>query len=153
MHVYGTTILSLDLGVKTGWSLSKNSVITSGTEFFKEGKTSNGGLKFILFSKFLSRFEEFEIDDVYYEEVKRHAGTYAAHVYGGFQSHLMAWCLHKNVNLHGVGVKTIKKFITGNGNADKQMVINSVISNGFSPKDDNEADSIALLLYAMRGID
>nr|WP_253307849.1 hypothetical protein [Rickettsia endosymbiont of Ceutorhynchus assimilis] len=40
---------------------------------------------------------------------------------------------------------TIKKHITGKGNATKYAVIDAVKSKGFSPKDDNEADSLALL--------
>jgi hypothetical protein len=45
-------------------------------------------------------------------------------------------------------VKTIKKFITGCGNASKQDVINAVQTRGYRPIDDNEADAIALALLA-----
>ena len=49
----------------------------------------------------------------------------------------------------GVPVGTIKRHITGKGNADKQEVIAAVRERGFSPADDNEADAIALLLWAI----
>ena len=49
----------------------------------------------------------------------------------------------------GVPVGTIKRFITGKGNADKQAVIAAVKERGFSPADDNEADAIAILLWAL----
>ena len=49
----------------------------------------------------------------------------------------------------GVPVGTIKRFIAGKGNADKAAVIAAVRQRGFYPADDNEADAIAILLWAM----
>ena len=44
---------------------------------------------------------------------------------------------------------TIKRYVTGKGNANKEAVIAAVSARGFGPTDDNEADAIALLLWAM----
>ena len=44
---------------------------------------------------------------------------------------------------------TIKRHIAGKGNADKQAVIDAVRRLGFSPADDNEADALALLHWAI----
>ena len=41
------------------------------------------------------------------------------------------------------------RFIAGKGNADKQAVIAAVKGRGFTPVDDNEADAIAILLWAI----
>ena len=38
---------------------------------------------------------------------------------------------------------------TGKGNADKQAMIAAVRERGFEPADDNEADAIAILLWAL----
>jgi len=38
---------------------------------------------------------------------------------------------------------------TGKGNADKAAVIAAVRARGYSPVDDNEADAIAVLLWAL----
>ena len=46
-------------------------------------------------------------------------------------------------------VGTIKRFIAGKGNADKTAVIAAVRARGFDPTDDNEADAIAILLWAI----
>ena len=46
-------------------------------------------------------------------------------------------------------VGTIKRFIAGKGNADKAAVIAAVRERGFSPADDNEADALAILLWAI----
>ena len=49
----------------------------------------------------------------------------------------------------GVPVGTIKRFATGKGNAGKDAVVAAVRARGFSPADDNEADAIAILLWAI----
>jgi Holliday junction resolvasome RuvABC endonuclease subunit len=48
-----------------------------------------------------------------------------------------------------VPVGTIKRHIAGKGNADKAAVIAAVKALGFDPQDDNEADALALLLWAI----
>ena len=86
---------------------------------------------------------------IYFEEVRRHIGTDAAHIYGGFLATLTAWCERKGVAYQGVPVGTVKRFATGKGNADKQAVLAAMRSRGFNPADDNEADAIAILLWAI----
>ena len=44
---------------------------------------------------------------------------------------------------------TIKKHATGKGNANKDQMIGAVRMRGHTPADDNEADAIALLLWAI----
>jgi Holliday junction resolvasome RuvABC endonuclease subunit len=53
------------------------------------------------------------------------------------------------VAYQGVPVGTVKRFATGKGNADKQAVLAAMRSRGFNPADDNEADALAILLWAM----
>ena len=55
------------------------------------------------------------------------------------------WLEDKNIPYSGVPVGTIKKHVTGKGNANKQAIINAVRGLGFDPRDDNEADALALL--------
>ena len=49
----------------------------------------------------------------------------------------------------GVPVGTIKKHASGKGNAPKQAMIDAARQRGFNPADDNEADAIAILLWAL----
>jgi len=86
---------------------------------------------------------------VWFEEVRRHAGTDAAHVFGGFLATLSTWCEQRSVPYQGVPVGTLKRFATGKGNAGKEAVIAAVRARGFTPADDNEADALALLLWAL----
>ena len=89
------------------------------------------------------------IDAVYFEEVRRHAGTDAAHVQGGLLATLTAWCEEHGIPHGGVPVGTIKRFATGKGNADKAATIAAMRGRGFDPADDNVVDAIALLLWAL----
>jgi Holliday junction resolvasome RuvABC endonuclease subunit len=88
-------------------------------------------------------------DAVYFEEVRRHAATDAAHVYGGLLATLTAYCEEKKCPYQGVPVGTIKKHATGKGNASKQQMIAAMKAKGHSPADDNEADALAILYWAL----
>ena len=146
-----TTILALDLGTITGWAISTDSHITSGTECFNNDRYSGGGMRFLRFRKWLDEMKSLNngLDEVYFEEVRRHRGTDASHVYGGFMGHLTAWCEQEGIPYAGIPVGTIKKFMTGSGNAGKQAVIEAVKAKGCQPKDDNEADALALLYWRL----
>lgn len=85
---------------------------------------------------------------VFFEEVRRHAGTDAAHVYGGLLGTLTAWCERRTIPYSGVPVATIKRHATGKGNADKSAMIAAAKARGFNPTDDNEADALAILFYS-----
>ena len=145
-------IIALDLGTTTGFATCDNSgKITSGTASFKVGRFEGGGMPFLRFKRWLTDFKNTlgVIDEVYFEEVRAHKGVDAAHKYGGFVAHLTSWCEHHQISYQGIPVGTIKKHITGKGNADKQSVITAVKNKGFNPVDDNEADSLALLDFIL----
>lgn len=146
------SLLSLDLGTTTGWAvLHQDRTITSGSESFKPGRFEGGGMRFLRFKRWLTEIKNSVdgIDAVYFEEVRRHAGVDAAHAYGGFMAHLTAWCEHHQIPYQGVPVGTIKRHVTGKGNADKAAMVAVVTARGYLPVDDNEADAIALLLWAI----
>ncbi len=145
-------ILSLDLGTKTGWAVRDNSGnIQSGSELFKASKFDSYGVIFLKFKNWLTELKHRyqDIDHIYFEAVRRHLGTDAAHMYGGYMSQLTAWATHHDIPYQGVPVGTIKKHITGKGNASKNEVITAIKAKGFTPIDDNEADALALLDFVL----
>ena len=147
-----TCLLALDLGTQTGWALrSRDGSIISGSESFRPGRFEGGGMRFLRFKRWLTEIKQSVdgIDAVYFEEVRRHAGVDAAHAYGGFMAHLTAWCEHHQIPYQGVPVGTIKKAATGKGNAGKDAMIAAARARGFAPQDDNEADALALLAWAV----
>jgi hypothetical protein len=146
------TILALDLGTTTGWAIrGYDGLITSGTASFRPGRFDGGGMRYLRFTNWLSEIDRLSgpISAIWFEEVRRHAGTDAAHVYGGLMATLTAWAELRGVSYQGVPVGTIKRHATGKGNAPKEAMIAAVRGRGFSPVDDNEADAIALLLWAI----
>lgn len=141
------TVLALDLGGVTGWYTfhSGTGAEHYGYMDFRNTRFSGGGMPFLKFRKFLqSASEMLEVREVYYEEVRRHLGTDAAHAYGGYLSQLTVWAEENGVPYEGVPVQTIKRFATGKGNASKDAVLDAVRGWGYRPHDDNVADAIAL---------
>ena len=147
-----TTILALDLGTTTGWALrSSDGAITSGSASFRPQRFEGGGMRFLRFKRWLAELKDMAggIHSLHFEEVRRHASTDAAHAYGGFLATLTAWCEHHQIPYQGVPVGTIKKHATGKGNAGKDLVIAAITALGHAPADDNEADALALLHWAI----
>jgi Holliday junction resolvasome RuvABC endonuclease subunit len=147
-----TTILALDLGTQTGWAVhARDGHITSGSESFRPQRFEGGGMRYLRFKRWLTEIKQSVdgIDAVYFEEVRRHAGVDAAHAYGGFLAHLTAWCEHHQIPYQGVPVGTIKKHATGKGNAGKADMIAAMQAKGYPVSDDNEADALALLHWAI----
>ena len=145
------TVLALDLGTTTGWALrSHDGGITSGTMTFRPSRFEGGGMRFLRFRGWLEEVAALSggVARIVFEEVRAHAGTDAAHIYGGFLAHLSAWCEERSIAYQGVPVATIKRFATGKGSADKAKMVAAIQARGFAPADDNEADAIALLLWA-----
>jgi hypothetical protein len=146
------TILALDLGTTTGWAIRGfDGLITSGTVSFRPGRYDGGGMRYLRFTNWLTEIDRLSgpITTIWFEEVRRHAGTDASHVYGGLMATLTAWAELRGIPYAGVPVGTIKRHATGKGNAPKQAMIDAARTRGFSPADDNEADAIAILLWAI----
>ena len=121
----------------------------SGTEKFQYGRMERPSYRWLKFRAFLAKQRTADqIHAVYYEDVKQHAGTLAAHVYGGFLAMLEMWYAANNLPLWPVGVGQVKKHWTGKGNADKLAMVETARSKGFHPKDNNQADALAILSLA-----
>ena len=146
------SILALDLGTTTGWAMKlPDGCIVSGTMSFRPGRYEGGGMRYLRFRSWLDEMQRMvpRLSAVYFEEVRRHAGTDAAHIYGGFLAHLSAWCEQRRLPYQGVPVGVIKRFATGKGNAGKDAVIAAMTAKGHQPADDNEADALAILHWAL----
>ena len=159
-------ILTLDLGTTTGWALRlANGPVAHGFVSFKSQRFEGGGMRYLRFGRWLadmlalsgqqsgsqtgSQTNLTGIGAVYFEEVRRHLGVDAAHVYGGLLATLTAWCEHHQIPYQGVPVGTIKRHATGKGNAGKAEVIAAMKALGHPVTDDNEADALALLHWAL----
>jgi Holliday junction resolvasome RuvABC endonuclease subunit len=151
-------ILALDLGTTTGWALSlPDHSVTHGFVSFKPQRFEGGGMRYLRFRRWLDEVLATTppssgvsgLDAVYFEEVRRHLGVDAAHAYGGFLATLTSWCEHQKIPYQGVPVGTIKRHVTGKGNAGKAEVAEAVRALGHPAIDANEADALALLHWVM----
>jgi hypothetical protein len=148
----GGAILALDLGTTTGYAIAAaTGAIVSGTVSFRPSRYDGGGVRYLRFRAWLDGVatDAGGIGVIHYEEIRRHLGTDAAHIFGGLFATLTAWCEQHGIAYQGVPVGTIKRFIAGKGNADKGAVIAAIRARGFAPADDNEADALAILLWAI----
>jgi Holliday junction resolvasome RuvABC endonuclease subunit len=140
--------LALDLGTNCGWAYRYESggLTVSGKWNLKPGRYDGGGMRFV---RFLAKLDELHaarpIGMVCFEEVRRHLGVDAAHIYGGLMGHLQSWCENKNIPYEGIAVGTIKKFATGRGNADKPAMMAAAQRAGYAPESEDEADALAIL--------
>ena len=81
--------------------------------------------------------------------MRRHKGVDAAHIYGGLWAHLTAWCEHHGIPYQGVPVGEIKKFATGKGNANKELMVAAMrrLGHQLGDADDDEADALAIAYW------
>lgn len=145
-------ILALDLGTTCGYALTfSQGGFTSGFENFKPKNHESHGKRYLNFKTFLESTIITNDWCVFYEMVHSHAGTDAAHMFGGYMATLQSFCEEREISYQGVAVGTIKKGITGKGTASKDEVKEAVSRIIGTKKDnDNEADAIAVLNIALK---
>jgi crossover junction endodeoxyribonuclease RuvC len=148
-------ILALDFGTKLGWAVrTEQGGIYSGWLDLSNKRYEGGGMRFLKFETFLAEqhVQCGGIGALYFEEVRRHLGVSAAHIYGGFLAVASKFCEQRTIPYAGVPVQTIKKHATGKGNTKKEDVIAAMQAKGHDVKDDNQADALALLYCVLDGV-
>jgi Holliday junction resolvasome RuvABC endonuclease subunit len=112
----------------------------------KPNRYDSAGMRFVKFRSSLNEIKRAYpgLARIAYEEVRRHLGTDAAHVYGGLLGCMQTFALDHGLEYEGHTVQAIKTFATGKGNASKEAMLATVREWGHKPTDDNEADAIVL---------
>jgi Holliday junction resolvasome RuvABC endonuclease subunit len=149
-------LLALDLGSRTGYAHTKGdgAVISHGYIDLADKKDPQPARRFINLNSFLTDFSNTktqEIRIVY--EAPHMRGFAATFSLMGLAAVVEMWAARNNFpRPKRVHSATIKKHVTGNGRATKEDVIKAVNGRllGKAPLigDDNEADAVALLMYA-----
>ena len=139
-------ILAIDSGTYCGYALSP---FESGVWNLSVGRHEGGGMRFIKLRNYLIKACE-GVELVVYEEVRRHLGTDAAHVYGGIVAIIQEHCELKGIPYQGIPVGTIKKFASGKGNSNKEAILAAARLRwpDVDIADDNQADALWLLAWA-----
>jgi Holliday junction resolvasome RuvABC endonuclease subunit len=146
-------LLGIDPGTNCGWALRfEDGSFLSGVWNLKGGRFSGGGMRFVhLRSNLEATRKAADIDRVAFEEVRRHLGVDAAHVYGGIVATLTSWCEEHSIPYSGIPVGTVKKLATGKGNANKDAMIAAAAGRWPAAfiTNDNEADARFIALAAL----
>lgn len=157
-------IVTFDLGTNTGIAtLENDGTITSTCINLSPKKGEKPGVRFNRFYN-LVKATILDSDLVVYEDVCGHGrdGLYAAHLYGGFKAIVLLLCEEQGIEYDSIHTGTLKKAITGKGNAKKDEMINAAVSvHGWKPTiikkkktgiieyNDNECDAYCLLMATM----
>jgi Holliday junction resolvasome RuvABC endonuclease subunit len=146
-------IIGIDPGTHCGWAVAKGGrIMQSGTWDLSPRRHEGGGMRFLRMRRYLLELLAScgPGGAVAYEEVRRHLGTDAAHVYGGIIAQVTSICEEQGVPYRGIPVGTVKKFATGLGNAKKDQMMAAARALGVDVKDDNEADAVFIALALHR---
>jgi len=136
-------ILAIDPGTHCGYALSP---YESGVWDLSPKQSEGNGMRYIRLRKYLME-AMCGVDLVAYEDVKRHSGVLAAHMYGAIEAIIKELCdahLPKPIPYIGIPVGTIKKHATGKGNAGKELMIAAAMGRWSDVKiiSDDHADAL-----------
>lgn len=143
-------ILAIDPGTRCGWAVSDHE---AGVWDLRVRSGEGAGMRLVRFRSYIREVLDSGVQLVAYEDVMRHVGTEAAHIYGALRGVIQEECEMRNIPYVGIAVGTVKKHATGKGNAGKDAMIDAaVIRWGSHITDDNEADArwireVAILQY------
>lgn len=159
-------ILALDMATRTGWALWDGSRIESGVQDFSPQRGESQGMRYLYFNRWLSGIAlqddhpiiacrtKPRVDLIWYEQNFRRGG-HASEVAAGFTTRVHELCAGHGIEYGQLNAMTLKKWATGSGKSDKAaMKAEAWKRTGqrrLNPTefDDNEADAILLLSYAL----
>jgi Holliday junction resolvasome RuvABC endonuclease subunit len=144
-------IIALDIATKTGWAvINEDGIIEdSGVEKFT-GETRGEKLSSCM-AFFFFLFKAHNPSCIVAEKpFFRGSGTRLLMPMVG----LAELSAHRNnAAFLEVPAVTVKQYLTGNGKAEKSQMMAEITKLGYSFEDDNEADAIAMALYAYPNIE
>jgi crossover junction endodeoxyribonuclease RuvC len=141
-------VVGIDPGTKCGWAvLHDGKRISSGTWDLGSKRHEGGGMRYLrarqYFLQLISTLPN--VTAVAYEEVRRHMGVDAAHIYGGIVGQITAICEEHQIPFQAIPVGTAKKLATGRGNASKEAMVkaaNDVWNLQLEDNQNDEADAL-----------
>lgn len=139
-------ILALDIATRTGWASRINGVVESGVMDMKH--LPSMAAKGWAFNKWVSD-KIHGVNQIWIERPWMGGSGDVTFLLGGLAFTALSIAHGYNVPSFEVPPSTLKKATTGSGKASKAEMMAIVEGWGFKPIDDNEADAIALMTYAI----
>lgn len=146
-------VLALDLATRTGWALQENGRLESGVETFDVKRGESPGMRYVRFRRWLEEVGARADIIVYEQTITPAPGSIAREIASNFAGRIQEYCAVRDIEHSAVWASTLKKWTTGRGNAKKPDMLDAVARRwGRRVDDDNEADAVALLHYALAEI-
>jgi Holliday junction resolvasome RuvABC endonuclease subunit len=148
-------ILTLDLATRTGWASWDGERRESGFVDFLTKRGESPGCRYIHFNRWLhATIEAVEPELIVYEQPFVMRSGAAAEIALGLATRVQEACALRGIEHQPVNGSTLKKWVTGRGNAKKPDMVAAVIRRFYfvTELDDNEADAIALLEYTLANL-
>ena len=156
-------VIGIDPGTSCGWSVLDTDrgqrCLGCGTWDLKPRRHEGGGMRYLRFRQNLKALVvgSWSVKAVFYEEVRRHMGVDAAHVYGGIVGALGQLCEELAIPYQGITVQAVKRQATGHGGGKltgKELVLAAARRKfpGLEIPDDNAADAIWVAIAGLREI-
>lgn len=151
-------LLALDLGEHTGWAgvvadWPADHFLFSGVQHFPLYRGESVGMRFLRFKSWLGEMIERGKPAVlvYEAAIAFHASMYSAQIAHGMAAILQVIAMERKVEMMTVTPSELKRFATGKGNSPKPVMLAAAREQfpGLKILDDNHADALFLLRYAM----
>lgn len=132
----------------TGWVVRKRSeTVSGGVVDFKTGNSE--GMSYQSYLSWLrAKVGSEEIKEIIFEDVAgRWVNKYAQRYYFGFRAVTVMVADYYGCKLFGYNQKSTKKWVIGNGNADKVDIMTYYRKQGIEVLNDDHGDALLLLDY------
>ena len=156
-------ILALDQATTTGYAITDRDgrILDSGVWHLTDPKRSgeSRGMRYIRFEKELQRIiKAWDVGLIIHEQTLLRGGA-ATEIANGLKALILKTAVECNIEVSCVHTTELKKWATGNGSADKALMIQTATRYMTeqnqryavckpSPIDDNEADAVLIGLWA-----
>jgi len=145
------SILAIDQATKTGWALlTFSGNIISGVQDFKRRRGESSGMIFLRFEKWLDEITA-GVNVIYYEQA-HHRGGAATAIGAGLVAIILKYAAENDIETCSVHSGSLKKFAIGSGKASKAEMFEAAKKYKADVQDDNEADALHMLHYAIQEI-
>lgn len=150
------TLVGVDIGTSCGVAWKRGDRVSVSTIDTSKARLQGGGMRaLVLRRQLLDLFENIgPVEELAFENVERHSGTYAAQVYGELRGVLMSVCEELKIPYRGIGVTTVKKHVAGSGIAKKDKV--RMVVTGQFPEveinNEDESDALSVLKCLLDGV-
>jgi Holliday junction resolvasome RuvABC endonuclease subunit len=142
-------VLALDTATKTGWAAGEK----HGVKEFPLRRGSSPGCRFLEFRLWLKDLIQTIRPDVVVYEVAHQRGGAATELCVGFTTRVMEEAAAAGLEYRGCHSRMLKAFATGNGNADKGLMMAAARERfpDVALIDDNHSDALLLHAWAEAG--